>query len=696
MTQALVKIQISPESVPSTPSWFAEAAIVAQVLAQTGLLKTLEQRVRFARARFGTYEVIDFVAMLIGYALSGEATLLDFCDRLAPFAEAFMALFGRKSLPHRSPLSRFLAAVPPCAVETLREIFEEDVLARGKHACPGGLWDRGGKPWLIVDVDGTKAAARQRALPHGPTLPQPRRRLEQVTAKGYLGRKRGEVVRTRTTILQAHTHQWLGTFSGPGNGDYRQELKRAADVVTSYAAAILFPTERMIVRLDGLYGNAAPLLDLLDWKLGWITRGKDYHLLDLPQVLLAADDELRPRARTDHAAGEQLRPGDRAGVRRVLHHAALRQAVAPVEAEGESAEQDHHGQADDDEGLRMIVASHPATSTPAPVGTTRDEVVYELFFTTLPPSAFTCGDVLSLYLHRGSFETVLADEDQEQDPDRWVSHTPCGQEFWQVISQWMWNLRLELGQHLSPTEMRLSEFAPALDAPSAPAVEPAPTQTPPAAVKYGPPQWARTSFTGGFPGAAFPLQSDGSLLCPANHPLYPQERRAERNGSYRLLYAARIGDCRTCSLRAQCQESPSTTKPRRVSAVFWPISSNQMVPSAPLFEPKDALPKLPGLLPRSPVLWGDWPRCHIRRNWLKVVRTETVELAMAAMPTGEQTAVSRQHVISRAQRAHWRLSWDERLARNARKAPAWPLTVTLHGLPATFANTYGFALLARA
>ncbi len=50
MTQALVKIQISPESVPSTPSWFAEAAIVAQVLAQTGLLKTLEQRVRFKRS----------------------------------------------------------------------------------------------------------------------------------------------------------------------------------------------------------------------------------------------------------------------------------------------------------------------------------------------------------------------------------------------------------------------------------------------------------------------------------------------------------------------------------------------------------------------------------------------------------------------------------------------------------------------
>jgi hypothetical protein len=26
--------------------------------------------------------------------------------------------------------------------------------------------------------------------------------------------------------------------------------------------------------------------------------------------------------------------------------------------------------------------------------------------------------VLHVYLHRGSFETVLSDEDQEQDPDR--------------------------------------------------------------------------------------------------------------------------------------------------------------------------------------------------------------------------------------------------------------------------------------
>ena len=100
--------------------------------------------------------VIDFVAMLMGSARSFQPTLLDCCDRLAPFAEAFMALFHRKSLPHRCTLSRFLAAVRACAGEALRELFEEDVVARGKHACPGGLWDRCGQPWLIVDVDGAK------------------------------------------------------------------------------------------------------------------------------------------------------------------------------------------------------------------------------------------------------------------------------------------------------------------------------------------------------------------------------------------------------------------------------------------------------------------------------------------------------------------------------------------------------------
>jgi len=63
----------------------------------------------------------------------------------------------------------------------------------------------------------------------------------------------------------------------------------------------------------------------------------------------------------------------------------------------------------------------------APIGTTRGEVVYKLFYTALPQKGFTLADVVALYLHRGAFETVLSDEDQEQATSRWCSHTPWGQ-----------------------------------------------------------------------------------------------------------------------------------------------------------------------------------------------------------------------------------------------------------------------------
>jgi hypothetical protein len=87
-------------------------------------------------------------------------------------------------------------------------------------------------------------------------------------------------------------------------------------------------------------------------------------------------------------------------------------------------------------------------------------VVYELFFTALPALGFNAADVVKLYLHRGSFETVLSDEDREQDSDRWSSYTTSGQETWQILSQWIWNLRQELSQQWQPTSMRLTEFAP--------------------------------------------------------------------------------------------------------------------------------------------------------------------------------------------------------------------------------------------
>ncbi len=664
MTHSEVTIQIAPHSLPSTPCWMGEVAAFAQILSHVGILQSIQDQVRFARARFGQYDLIDFVVVLLGYALSGEPTLKAFYERLSPFAEAFMALFGRKQIPHRSTLSRFLAALDATTIEALRTLFQKDLLARTPLPSPGGLCDRTGASWLVMDVDGTRATARQRALPRGETLPVPHRRFDDVCAPGYTGRKRGEVVRTRTVVVQAHTHQFLATFGGPGNGDYRGELLRAIQVISGYASTLAFPLPRVLLRLDGLYGDGTVLLDVVRTDLAVVARSRDYGLLGLEEVkqVLA-----RPPA--------QVRTHPESGMTRALYDCP----AVPLTPGGPS--------------VRLLVATHPTPSSPAPVGVERDGIVYELFVSTLTSPAFLPCDVLDLYLHRGSFETVLADEDEEQDSDRWYSQTPCGQEFGQILAQWVWNLRLELGHKLSPSEPRTTEFAPAVAVePSLalepePLVAPVPAEKPTPPVKYGPPQWARPSFTGGFPGSAFTLQADGTLRCPADRPLYPQERRPERDGSLRVLYAARIGHCRPCPLRAQCQERRESVKPRRVSAVLWPLESVPSETSPPLEDPPQAFPL-------APLLWKDWPRCSIRRAWLKVLRSETVRLTRGttAVPAATETA----EVFTRAQRAHWRLSWQQRAARNARPSDASALIVTLHGLPATFAQSFGFALLATA
>jgi hypothetical protein len=134
----------------------------------------------------------------------------------------------------------------------------------------------------------------------------------------------------------------------------------------------------------------------------------------------------------------------------------------------------------------------------------------------------------------------------------------CGQEFWQIIAQWVWHLRLELGQQLQPTPMRLTEFAPA--------------------------------------------QAQGS--------------------------AQAGGHCRGSPLRSQCQENATTRKPRRVSAVFWPLSSSppaQGEPAALVVPPAAPVASRP-LSPPCPVLWGDWERCQIRRSFLRLLRTQTLVL----------------------------------------------------------------------
>ncbi|HEU5379158.1 MAG TPA: hypothetical protein VFV38_27360, partial [Ktedonobacteraceae bacterium] len=48
-------VHIQTSSRPSTPSWFGEVAGIAHTLRRPGVLAMLEERVCFARRRFGLY-----------------------------------------------------------------------------------------------------------------------------------------------------------------------------------------------------------------------------------------------------------------------------------------------------------------------------------------------------------------------------------------------------------------------------------------------------------------------------------------------------------------------------------------------------------------------------------------------------------------------------------------------------------------
>jgi hypothetical protein len=407
-----------------------------------------------------------------------------------------------------------------------------------------------------------------------------------------------------------------------------------------YMQAQSIPLSQAVVRLDGQYGNGAIVADLAG--LAYVMRGKDYDLLDLPHV----------QVRLAQPPDQQTTHPETGTCRALFDFPNL--SLSPTGSR-----------------TRVIVAAREAPDSPVKVGTMRGENVYELFYTALPPGAFTPADVIALYLHRGAFETVLADEDKEQEPDRWCSHSAWGQEFWLLIAQWTSPLRLELGHALHPMPMRTTEFAAAQQEPVT-----KPGRTVQVDVSYQPPVWA-VSRMGCIAGEHFTPQPDGTIHCPAGFPLYPQERRPERDGSIRVVYAARIGHCRPCPRREECQGyGTATKKPRRVSAVLWPRDRTEQAVAPPPLPPTS-----------HPILWGDWPRCFHQRAVVKLLHHQRVDVKLPETAPPTQSPPIR--LISRAERAHYRLSWEQRLARNARPKPAPEVSIKLFGIPDAFATSLG-------
>jgi hypothetical protein len=259
----------------------------------------------------------------------------------------------------------------------------------------------------------------------------------------------------------------------------------------------------------------------------------------------------------------------------------------------------------------------------------------------------------------GAFEPLLADEDQEQDPDRWRSHAPgfprgVADCLAMGLERGSWNWGICLSQRrcaqlsLLPSSKRLQ----------------------PSKRLYK----AMRSLQS--PCAGSPIGSRGrtSLSNPTGRwPVRRARRCAQPSNKASPMAVCACSTVPASSIVAAAQSVGSvngTGKQRRsrVGEVACCIRS--------------------GLAPRHCV-FRDWSRREHRRACRQLLRHQRLEVSLpppaAALPRKADV------ILSREPRAHSRLSWAERLARNARVPTAGQVTIRLFGVPEGFAISLGLA-----
>lgn len=540
---------------------------------------------------------------------------------------------------------------------------------------------------MLFDADGTRQVARQRHLVQDDQHPPVRRRLDKLCAPGYPGRKRGEVVRTRSTVQQAHTREWLGTFGAAGNGDAFGDLELACKSMVRYLRVRGLCPQQGVVRLDGLYGYVRGASVVQQQGLRYVMRTADYRLLQEARVQQAL-------AQPPLGLFEQPDTGT---VREVFEVGAL---------DWVSADQQQRV------CCRLLMTRRAVDKQrPHRVGKRQGDFVVELFASDCEAQGLSALDLLSLYFARGGFEQTLAEEDlwaEAQAPTDGASLSASDP------------LPDADSSSPAPPAVVPAQAEPVLPR-AAPTQEPSPplcpapvpaesTPCPPQAPPLGQVAPATGRGSGRFAGAAF-VWTEQQLHCPAVKRLTLRECTVI-GARRRLRYQARTTDCATCPMALPCRgsdaaaaqgrritvwsvvsapselplchaQSPHGPGPAQPSAPLGAPPSSAPLPSAP--RPPESAPLLPAPPPlpplgSKPVWWDDVPATALRRLFHRQVFCQRLDVPPAPPTLAESVP------LTRARRAHRRLTWQQRQARNAAPPRTQPWKITLCGIPAGLAS----------
>ncbi len=185
------------------------------------------------------------------------------------------------------------------------------------------------------------------------------------------------------------------------------------------------------------------------------------------------------------------------------------------------------------------------------------------------------------------------------------------------------------------------------------------------------------------------MLENGTLRCPAEKILRPQERRTEADGTLRIVYRARKEDCRSCPLAQDCLgRQASGAHPRRVSAVRKRVVQAGGTRAALIHE---QVPSVEGTAEQAEVLWCDLPGYRIRHTYVTRLRRQRVTVVKVGTACSGVESPTGPRIWTRAERVHRRLSWAARLARNQCAAGPPRYRCTVCGVAPALAAYLGLA-----
>jgi hypothetical protein len=188
--------------------------------------------------------------------------------------------------------------------------------------------------------------------------------------------------------------------------------------------------------------------------------------------------------------------------------------------------------------------------------------------------------------------------------------------------------------------------------------------------------WAKSRHK--YAGQDFKIVDDEFVECPAGHRMGRREIRYTRRGDMQMIFSVNPRICASCPVKHHCLSDDSKgTNGRRISvmrAKLPPIPTVALEPEITVI----AQAPIQTVQGTQALIWTDIPATQLRREIRQHLRRH--------LPLIESNSSGTQHIqlapayLTRSQRAHRRLSWAERLKRNASRSQNVQVSVQLFGI----------------